>query len=578
MEPRTNKMSEFVDKNKLSSRADIKLFLKKNPEIKNRIKNKLKVKSVRNQRRLLKNKSLHVKPRKKNNIRQKEIFKKHESIENIQEQKSQLLEDLLSIILPNFTQYFHIYKYIFFMMNSSLSFRHDIKTFSKEKEIRDYLAEKATLFIDQIQKLTNFDITKKNYFNLAHPLFKEKKNLQNITHARIYVGKNIYDKFINNDFFVLENMENVVLNKDFKDGVNNIFIRAFASEIETKSVQELFFSKLFSVSPPGSEIVLFDYLNLLFFVYEYAVGLEEKIVSEKDFFRTILKNTVKDKRIQEQNIILVKKALDDVAVTINALGNFIKNKESKEANIEISKILRKNILQIENEAEKSEDRGYLKIGLGLAVTASSLFFLANNKNILEFGTKQLLAPETYFPQMSTLLQTTASSIKNSLFFWNAKVPLSTKIYRGLTFGVGDKMLQAVRQVANIGIDAIGEKTKSEVIKKGSSFLLGVGLEYYFDSWFTGYFVSLFGKKASKIFNFSLFNEAKNLILDFIYSLNMFYEFDVGSLPVDASLNLAESYSKAEYLKGILIASLGEDKATVSGLIGTFKTWALDRFL
>lgn len=578
MEPRTNKMSEFVDKNKLSSRADIKLFLKKNPEIKNRIKNKLKVKSVRNQRRLLKNKSLRVKPRKKNNIRQKEIFKKHESIENIQEQKSQLLEDLLSIILPNFTQYFHIYKYIFFMMNSSLSFRHDIKTFSKEKEIRDYLAAKATLFIGQIKKLTDFDIAKKNYLNKNHPFFEQQENIKNTTDTRIYVGKKIYDELIKNDFFLLENMENVVLNKDFKDGVNNIFIRAFASEIETKSVQELFFSKLFSVSPPGSDIVLFDYLKLLFFVYEYAVGLEEKIVSEKDFFGTILKNTEKDKRIQYKNVSLVKEALNNVAVTINALGNFIKNKESKEANIEISKILRKNILQIENEAEKSEDRGYLKIGLGLAMTASSLFFLANNKNILEFGTKQLLSAETYFPQMSTLLQTAASSIKNSLFFWNAKAPLSTKIYRGLTFGVGDKMLQAVRQVANIGIDAIGEKTKSEVIKKGSSFLLGVGLEYYFDSWFTGYFVSLFGKKASKIFNFSLFNEAKNLILDFIYSLNMFYEFDVGSLPVDASLNLAESYSKAEYLKGILIASLGEDKATVSGLIGTFKTWALDRFL
>ena len=51
------------------------------------------------------------------------------------------------------------------MMNSSLSFRHDIKTFSKEKEIRDYLAAKATLFIGQIKKLTDFDIAKKNYLN-----------------------------------------------------------------------------------------------------------------------------------------------------------------------------------------------------------------------------------------------------------------------------------------------------------------------------------------------------------------------------------------------------------------------------
>ena len=212
------------------------------------------------------------------------------------------------------------------------------------------------------------------------------------------------------------------------------------------------------------------------------------------------------------------------------------------------------------------------------MTASSLFFLANNKNILEFGTKQLLAAETYFPQMSTLLQTAASSIKNSLFFWNANSSLSSNIYRGLTFGIGDKMLQAVHQLVNIGIDQIGKRTESEVIKKGTSFLLGFGLEYYFDSWFTGYFVSLFGNKALKIFNFSLFNEAKNIILDFVFSLKIFYRFDVSSLPIDASLALAESYSEAEYIKGILIGILADKKGKVSGLIGTFKTWVLDRFL
>jgi hypothetical protein len=578
-EYQTNQVGHFFKKNDLSSRKDIRLFLKKNPQLRNRIKNKLRVRSAKNRKPLLKNKGLHLKKRKQNDFHQKEILKKNKSIEDIKEQTPQLLEDFLSLILPNFTQYFHIYKYIFFMMNSSLSFRHDIKTFSKEKEIRDYLAKTASMRIDQIKKLINFDIAKKNYLIKSHPFFEQKKNIQHITETRIYVGKKMYDELIKNDFFVLENMQNVLLNKDFKDDVNNIFIRAFSNKIEKKSPQELFFVKLFSVPPSGPDIVLFDYLKLLFFVYEYAVGLEEKIVSEKDFFGTILKNTEKDKSIQRENIFLVKKALANVKVVIDALGSFIENPESKESSFSFAEVLKQNILKIEKEGEtNNEERSYLKIGLGLAMTAGALFFLGNNKNILEFGTKQLLNVETFFPQVTTLFQSAASSIKNSLFFWNANSPLSTKIYRGLTFGIGDKMLQAVHQFANTGIDQIGEKTKSEVIKKGSSFLLGVGLEYYFDSWFTGYFVSLFGKKASKIFNFSLFNEAKNIILDFIFSLKIFYRFDVASLPIDASLALAESYSETEYIKGILIAILADQKAKVSGLIGTFKTWALDRFL
>lgn len=579
IEHRINQASHFFNKNDLSSRKDIRLFLKKNPQLKNRIKNKLRVRSAKNRKPLLKNKGLHLKERKQNDLRGKAILKKNESIEDIKGETPQFLEDFLSLILPNFTQYFHIYKYIFFMMNNSLSFRHDIKTFSKEKEIRDYLAKGASHCIAQIKKLTDFDRAEKNYLVKGHSFFEQKKNIQNITETRIYVGKKIYDELINNDFFALENMQNVLLNKDFKDDVNSISIRAFSTKIEKKLAQELFFVKLFSVSPSGQDIILFDYLKLLFFVYEYAVGLEEKIVSEKDFFGTILKNTEKDNSIQRENIVLVKKALDDIKVVINALGSFIENQGNKESSFSFAEVLRQNILEIEKGREaKDEELSYLKIGLGLAMTAGALFFLGNNKNILEFGTKQLLNVETFFPQVTTLFQSAASSIKNSLFFWNANSSLNKKIYRGLTFGIGDKMLQAVHQFANIGIDQIGEKTKSEVIKKGSSFLLGVGLEYYFDSWFTGYFVSLFGKKASKIFNFSLFNEAKNIILDFIFSLKIFYRFDVASLPIDASLALAESYSEAEYIKGILIAILADQKAKVSGLIGTFKTWALDRFL
>lgn len=579
IEDRTDQIGRFLNKNDLSFRKDIRLFLKKNPELRKKIKNKLKIRLKKNRKPLLKSKGLYLKERKQNDLRQKKILKKNESTGDIKEQTPQLLEDFLSLILPNFTQYFHIYKYIFFMMNSSLSFRHDIKTFSKEKEIRDYLAKTASICTTKIKKLTDFDVAKINYLNQSHPFFEQKKNIQNITEARIYVGKKMYDELIKNDFFVLENMKNVLLNKDFKDGVDNIFIRAFQTKIEKKSSQELFFVKLFSVSPSGSDVVLFDYLKLLFFAYEYAVGLEEKIVSEKDFFGTILKNTENNKSIQRENIFLVKKALDDVKAVINALGSFIENQESKESSFSFAEVLRQNILKIEKEGEvKNEERSYLKIGLGVAMTAGALFFLGNNKNILEFGTKQLLNVETFFPQVTTLFQSAASSIKNSLFFWNANSHVSKNIYRGLTFGIGDKMLQTVHQFVNIGIDQIGEKTKSEVIKKGSSFLLGVGLEYYFDSWFTGYFVSLFGKKASKIFNFSLFNEAKNIILDFIFSLKIFYRFDVSSLPIDASLVLAESYSEVEYIKGILIAILADQKGKVSGLIGTFKTWVLDRFL
>ncbi len=120
IEHRTDQVGRFLNKNDLSFPKDIRLFLKKNPQLRNKIKNKLRVRSAKNRKPFLKNKGLHLKERKQKDLRRKEILKKNESSEDIKEQIPQFLEDFLSLILPNFTQYFHIYKYIFFMMNSSL--------------------------------------------------------------------------------------------------------------------------------------------------------------------------------------------------------------------------------------------------------------------------------------------------------------------------------------------------------------------------------------------------------------------------------------------------------------------------
>lgn len=577
-----------VDKRDLVLRKDIKSLLKNNPELRSRIEHDFytKHKGVKGKKRLGVRRKNYPYIRKKNSLPKNRIEKTNRSDDREDVKVSDVgalkqLENLLHLILPNLTKYFHIYKYVFLMMTESLSFRRDIKTFTREKEVREFLQHTVDDVVSRIKKKTNFEEATEDVFKEGYNFFVNKSDIANETNSKIYVSKKIYDEVTANEFFASAHIENIFINADSNNSENNVYLSASSKKIPVKeSGEKRFFEKLFLQSIKKRDLLFFDYIKMIFFVYAYAVGLENEIVSQKDFFKSVLKNTKNNEDIKRQNISLVRDALKDLKNVIDLIGYFLESEEKIEKTIPLSELLKNKILEIEKISKngRNNSTSYAKVGLGVAATLGTLLFLANNKNIFQFGLDGIVKAQEYFPRVTSVFQSAGNIVKDSLFFWNRRGSLMSKIYRGLTFGIGDRMLQSVHQLVDVGIDKIQEQTESKIIQFGTPTLLGVGLNYYFDSWFTGYFVNLFGKKASRIFNFSFFNEAKNFILDFIYSFKIFYDFDISHLPFDASLVLAETYFDVELVKGILIAIFAHKKAEISGLISTVKSWTLDRFL
>ena len=509
-------------------------------------------------------------------------------------QENKITADFLNIILENLTQYAHIYKYIFFTMMNSLSFRHDIKTFSKEKEIKELLYKNADYLIEVIFK-------KCNNFNHFDPLFLEKnivffesdkEKFERVTPCIIKVSKNLYE---NIDLFNYQSLDeeesesanlqaqrNLFQLVSIDEASENTMKVFFLDPLKVKNEETSFLEKLFNPikKNDSASAFIFEYIRFLLLAYEYKIGLEEGIVSEKDFFKKVVENT-QEKIEAEKNVLYVKKALNEIPRILDELFAFsLQKNEDEETAKPFSQTLRVKIMEIEGDVQKQEKLSYLKIGLGTAALAGSLLFLRSNyQPIAHFARAQLLQASTYFPRVSNLFLNVKGAIQNSLTHWYFNKPLKSKLYDFATFGIGDRLLQGAHLFVNKGIEKIGEKSESTKVTAGASFVLGMGVDYYFDSWFTSYFVSLFGSRASTYFNFSLFNEAKNKILGFLYKLKIYYPFALSAnASIDATMNLCAVYDIAEYLKGVLISVLNEKKAGTSRFIGTFKAWVLDRFL
>jgi hypothetical protein len=563
-------------------REDVKTLIKKNPNIKKILRKRMKRpglgKKMNRRLGIKKGRFQNAPSKKEDNHRNKDQFLKkdlsHDTNDDEKNEKVLKLKNFFDMALPNLSRYYHIYEYIFLMMSASFSFKNNIKTFTKEKEIRSFLIEKSNQFIGEIKKIIDFD---KNAIQgiINDLVFFQNNKFENNerTDAYIYIGESMYDAVEKHDLARFGNTKFL----KYKNNKNDLAIRAFVAQSQ-QSTKEIFFSKLFSQFQKESDIFLFEYLKIVFFVYAYAVGLEEGFISEKDFFGAVIKNTENQKDLQKKNIHLVKSALRELVSIINGIGGFV---SSDKEDSSLGDALKRTIIEIETREQEQKNKfsTYVKMALMGTAYAAGLFFLSRYNGPTYFGANQLVDLQNYIPSsVSNIAQITVDSIKNSLFFWRSAPSWKSFLYKGLTFGIGDKMLQSIHKVVDVGIEHIGKSSENKMIEMGSSFFLGAGLNYYVDSWFTGYFVSLFGEKAAKIFNFSLFNEARNKILDFIYNSKSFYNFDIADLPGDASLILTEAYMQGEYVKGLLMAIMAEQQSHASNLISTFKTWVLDRFL